>query len=338
MALATGDRVKRRQFIAGAGVALIVSTVAGAQPIDRPRKIGILYGLRAGDPEWSKRFAAFKQRLQRLGWIEGTNISFEVRHAIGNPDQFAIMAADLVQAKVDLIFVNNAGLAAIAQAVTRTIPIVVSGAGELEGTGLIVSLKRPQGNVTGIQVLGPDLMSKRMELLKQLVPGLNRVGVIEPITPATIITSHYFEVLNEAAQGLQIQIHRVPARSPAEITSAVHTMLDAGDQAAMVISNPLSLESREELIHAAAQNRLPIIYESRPFVVSGGLISYGADSIQLVEDATNFVHQILMGAKPGELPVQQPTKFELVINLKTAKALDLTISEAFLLQANDVLE
>jgi putative ABC transport system substrate-binding protein len=330
--------MNRREFIAGAGAALTLSTVAGGQSLDRPRKVGILYGLGAGDPEWSRRFAAFKQRLQKLGWVEGANISFEIRHAVGNPDQFPIMAADLVQAKVDLIFVNNAGLAAVAHSVTRTIPIVASNAGELEGTGLIVSLKRPQGNVTGMQYLGPDLMSKRLELLKHLVPGLNRIGVLEPVTPAASNMSHYFEVMNDAARTLQIQTHRVSAGSPAEMAKAVYAMSDSGDQAALVIANPLSLEGRDELISAAAQARLPVMYESRPFVSSGGLISYGADSIQLVEDATGFVHQILMGAKPGELPVQQPTKFELVINLKTAKALNLAISESFLLQANEVIE
>jgi putative ABC transport system substrate-binding protein len=330
--------VKRREFIAGAGVVLGLSAVAGAQSLDRPRKIGILFGLSASDPEWSNRFAAFKRGLQKFGWVEGKNISFEVRHAVGNPDQFHDMAADLVAAKVDVILVSTAGLAVVAQSVTKTLPIVASNAGELEGTGLIASLNRPQGNVTGIQVLGPELMSKRLDLLKQLVPELNRVALLEPITPAAIITSRFFEVLQDAARAFQIQIHRVPVRSPAEIAKAFSAMTDAGDQAALVISNPLSLSSRDELVHAAAQTRLPIIYESRPFVSSGGLISYGADPGQLVEDAANFVNQILMGANPGELPVQQPTKFELVVNLKTARALNLAISESFLLQANEVIE
>jgi putative ABC transport system substrate-binding protein len=330
--------VKRREFIAGGGVALVLSTAAGAQSFDQPRKIGILAGLGVSDPEWSKRFAALKQRLQKLGWAEGKNISFEIRYAVGDPDQFPTMAADLVEAKVDVILVSTAGLAVVAHTATTTIPIVVSNAGELEGTGLIASLNRPQGNVTGMQVLGPDLMSKRLDLLKQLVPGLNRVALLEPITPAAIITPRFFEVLQDAARPLQMQIHRVPARSPAEISNAVYAMLEAGDQAALVISNPLSLSSRDELIRAAAQTRLPIIYESRPFVSSGGLISYGADAVQLVEDAANIVHRILMGAKPGELPVQQPTKFELVVNLRTARALNLPVSESFLLQANEVIE
>jgi len=330
--------VKRREFISGVGAAFVLSTIARAQPFDRLRKIGILFGLGASDPEWSKRFAAFKQRLHKFGWVEGKNISFEIRYAVGNPDQLPNMAADLVEAKVDVILVSSAGLAAIAHAATRTIPIVAANAGELEGTGLIASLNRPQGNVTGMQILAPELMSKRIELLKQLVPGLNRIGVLEPITPSGIVTPRYFEVLKDAAQALEIQIHRVPARSPAEIVKAYSAMFDAGDQAALVISNPLSLSSRDDLVHAAAQNQLPTIYESRPFVSSGGLISYGADLMQLAEEAASFVHQILMGAKPGELPVQQPTKFDLVINLKTARALGIDIPTTLLARADEVIE
>jgi putative ABC transport system substrate-binding protein len=330
--------LKRRDFVVGGSAALALSTIAHTQPFDRTRTIGILSGLGATDPEWSKRFAALKRKLQTFGWAEGKNISFVTRYAIGNPDQFPDMAADLAKAKVDVILVGSAGFAAIAQKVTTTIPIVATNAGELEGTGLIKSLNRPQGNVTGMQILSPELMSKRIELLKQLVPRLNRLGVLEPITPSGIVTPRYFEVVKDAAQALQIEVHRVPAHTPAELAKAISTMTEAGHQAALVISNPLSTASRDEIIQATFQNHLPAIYEVRPFVSSGGLISYGADFVQLTEDAANFVHQILMGAKPGELPVQQPTKFELVINLKTAKALGIAVPPTLLSLADEVIE
>jgi ABC-type uncharacterized transport system substrate-binding protein len=330
--------MQRRKFITLLVAASVVwPTVSHAQQPDRIRKIGILWG-QANDPEWLMRFAAFTQGLQKLGWTEGKNISFEIRHATGKPDQFPTIATELVGTNPDAILAGTAGLAAIARKATNTIPIVVVNAGELEGTGLIASLRRPGGNVTGIQILSPELMGKRVEMLKQLVPALTRLGIIEPITPAGIITPHYIEVLIDAARALQIQIHRVPVFSPAEFAAAFSTIAQEGDQAALVISNPLSFANRAELVRSAAQSRLPTIYEVRSFPAVGGLVSYGPDFVQLARDSASYVNEILRGAAPGDLPVQQPTKFELVVNLKTAKALGLTVPESFLLRADEVID
>jgi ABC-type uncharacterized transport system substrate-binding protein len=178
-------------------------------------------GLAASDPEWSRRFGAFTQGLQTLGWADGRNIAFEIRHAIGKPDQFPAMAAELVEKKVAIIVASSAGLATVAHKVSSTIPIVVS-AGELEGTGLIASLRRPGGNVTGIQNLSPDLMSKRLDLIKQLVSKLTRLGLVEPITPAGIITPRYIEVVLDAARSLQIEIQRVPVHRAEEFEPNGH--------------------------------------------------------------------------------------------------------------------
>ena len=331
--------MQRRKFItllvAATAVRPIVSQAL--QP-DRIRKIGVLWGQAKDDPELWARFAAFTQELQKLGWIEGKNVSFEIRHAVGKQDQFPAMATELVEMNPDVILSSTAGLAIIVHKATNTIPIVVMNSGDLEGSGLIATLRRPGGNVTGMQMLSPQLMGKRIEMLKQLVPALTRLGIIEPITPAGIITPRYIEALVDAARAVQIEIHRVQVFSPAEFTAAFSTIVQGDDQAALVISNPLSYANRSEIVRLAIQSRIPTIYEVRSFAADGGLMSYGPNFLQLARDSAVYVDKILKGTAPGDLPVQQPTKFELVVNLRTAKAIGLTIPESFLLRADEVIE
>ena len=329
----------RREFVAllsGSAIAWPLSVVA--QSPDRKRKIGILWGLRATDPAWSSRFSALSQALQELGWTEGRNVAFEVRHAVGKPDELRALAADVVAARVDVIVVNSAGLADLVHRVTTTIPIVVATAGDLEGTGLVASLARPGGNVTGLQILSPTLMSKRVELLKELIPALTRLAIILPITPAGIITPRYLEVIEQTGHALGIQVRRVEIRSAEEFAPAFGAMAREGDHAAIVIGNPLSNVHRHDVIASAAESRIPTMYEGSYFIHDGGLISYGPAILPFLRGTASYVDKILKGAAAGNLPVQQPTTFELAINLQTAKALGLTIAPSLLARADEVIE
>ena len=329
--------MQRRKFITllAAGPAIWPVASKGA---DRIRKIAVFWGQAKDDPELWARFAAFTQGLQRLGWVEGKNVSFEIRHAVGKPDQFPAIASELVETNPDVILSSTAGLAIIARKATNSIPIVVMNSGDLEGSGLVASLRKPGGNVTGIQILSPQLMGKRLEMLKELVPALTRLGVVEPITPAGLITSRYIEALVDAAHALQIETHRVPVYSPAEFAAAFSTIGQGGNQAALVFSNPLSYANRPEIAHLAEQNRLPTIYEVKAFPADGGLMSYGPDFLQLAHDSASYVDKILRGTAASDLPVQQPTKFELVVNLNAAKKIGLTIPATFLLRADEVID
>ena len=264
-------------------------------------------------------------------------MAFVPKYAVGNPDRFSAMAADLVQMNVDVIVTPSAGLASLARKATLTTPIIVLAAGELEKTGLIASLRRPGGNVTGIQILSPELMSKRIELLKQLVPNLKRLGVVVPVTPAAIITPHYLEQIAEAARALQIQFHPVEVHSSDQLDAAIATIAPLA-QAALVIANPLAAANAKAIAEFAAQNRLPTMYEFQFYTLAGGLLSYGSDIVTLHRQAATYVDKILRGANAGDLPVQQPIKFELVMNLKAAKALGLEVPPTLLARADEVVE
>jgi putative ABC transport system substrate-binding protein len=331
------DDVRRRSLIAGLG-SLTLTWPYSAVAQTRIQKVGIFTPQSPDDAEWMLRLNAFKKGLRELGWEEGKNFAFDTRNVTGKSDQFSAAAADLVAAQVDVIVTVSAGLAEVLRKVTRTIPIVTMSAGDLEGTGLIASLRRPGGNVTGIQLLSPELMSKRMDLTRQMVPNLSRLGFIEPITPSGIITARYIEVTMEAARALQIEVFRVEIRKMDDLAAAFASITERGCQAAILVSNPLSNILRNDIVRAAAQARMPTHYENRRFVDAGGLIAYGPDLISLAGDASKYVDKILKGASPAELPIQQPTKFELTLNLKTAVALGIKVPPILLAQANDVIE
>jgi putative ABC transport system substrate-binding protein len=330
--------MNRRHLLALVGGAVASWPLqAIGQSSGRIRTIGVLAGLAASDPLWEIGFGALRKGLEELGWTEGQNCRFEIRHAVGSSDQWRGLVAELVRANAEVIVTQSAGLAAITRDVTNTIPIVTT-SGDLEGTELVTSLRTPGKNVTGIQRLSPELMGKRLELLKELVPNLNRVGIVKPISPNGIITAHYLEVIAETAQSLGMQTSQISVHGPDEIAPAFATLVRDGTQAALVISNPLALAHRNAICASATQSRMVTIYENRRYIEAGGLISYGSGGIELLPRLAVYVDKILRGARPSELAIEQETKFELVINLRAAKALGLTVPPSLLARADEVIE
>jgi ABC transporter substrate binding protein len=240
--------VNKREFITLLGGATAWPLAARAQQDQRVRLVGLLWGTAANDPEWRRRFSAFAAGLRESGWIEGKNLAFAPKYAVGNPDQFSALAADLVQMRSDVIVTTSAGLTAIAREVTKTIPIVAASAGELEGTGLIASIQKPDGNVTGIQILSPELMSKRIDLLKRLVPDLTQLGIIVPVAPAAINSPSYMERIIDAARALKIQVRQFEV--PSEFAPAIAALAQECQGAILQIRwPPKMLNSSRTLRH-----------------------------------------------------------------------------------------
>jgi putative ABC transport system substrate-binding protein len=278
--------------------------------------------------------------MRQLGWVDGQNMVVERRFG-ESADQLRIGAADLVRLKVDVLFVGSAGLAKILQLETKTIPIVVGRAdNDLVAAGLVASLARPGGNITGSQLLNDDLAPKRLELLKAIIPNLSKVALLrEDITTSALpqLFDRYDQRVATAAQNLGLEVHTVIVRRAEDFAPALLGMKKNHDQGVLVTSAPFMFVHRKTVVDLAAAHRIPAIYEFQVFVESGGLMSYGVNASEMQRRAAGYVDKILRGAKPGNLPVEQPTKFELVINLKTAKALGLTIPPSLLGRADEVI-
>jgi putative ABC transport system substrate-binding protein len=280
---------------------------------------------------------AFRQGLRELGYVEGQNIVIEYRYAEGRDDRLADLAAELVRLKVDVIVaVSGVGTRAVQHA-TRTIPIVMAGASDPVGEGLVASLARPGGNTTGLSLLSAELPGKRLEILKETVPQSARVAVLTNLAnPNHASVMHN---LTGAAQALGLHLHVVELRRPDELDAAFAAMTRAGADALFVQGEPVLLDGlRGRIVDLAATSRLPAMYSWRMYVDAGGLMSYGPSLSDMMRRAATYVDKILKGAKPADLPVEQPMKFELVINLKTAKALGLTIPPTLLFQADEVIQ
>ncbi|MGH8767192.1 MAG: ABC transporter substrate-binding protein [Burkholderiales bacterium] len=308
------------------------SQSAVAQQPASPRRIGVL--LAVFSPE-SREAQAFRQGLQDAGYAEGRDVMIEWRFANGDYDRLSALVADLVQSKVDVIVVETTRAALAAKRATSTIPIVMALVADPVGSGLVASLARPGGNVTGVSLMFTDISAKRLQLLKEAVPKATRVAVLwNPGTPfhATVI-----EDLKAVSPSLAMQLTFVSVQRPEEIGPAFSTIDRARPQALYVIDAPLFLIHRMTLTKLALRARLPDIYGLRQHVEDGGLMCYGTNTGDLYRRSAAYVDKILKGAKPGDLPVEQPTKFELVVNLKTAKALGITIPQSILLQADEVI-
>jgi putative tryptophan/tyrosine transport system substrate-binding protein len=306
---------------------------AVAQPRAKPVRIAVL-GL-APAPSASAlppNLAAFRAGLRELGWVEGQNLIIEWRWAEGNLERFATLVEEMVRLPVDVMVVPNQITAEVAQQATTTIPIVIAGGGALAQT--VPSLARPGGNVTGFAGLGPELSTKRLELLTQAIPGLTRVAVLRGLAPQTL----ELQAMEVAARALGMQLQLLEARDSTTIDQAVAAAIHEGAGALVVFSDGGNFfPHRAHIAELAIKHRLPSIFNGRAFVEAGGLMSYGASPSERGRRIAAYVDKILKGAKPADLPIEQTTMFELVINLKTAQALGLTIPPTLLFQADEVI-
>jgi ABC-type uncharacterized transport system substrate-binding protein len=311
--------------------------VAEAQQAARVPRIGFLSLNRTPNLHLH---AAFRQGLRDLGYVEGRNLAIEHRDAEGKVERLPALAAELVALKVDVIVTGGGTPTALAaKQATRTLPIVFASAGDPVTDGLVTSLARPGGNITGSSNVNPDLVGKSLEQLKQAVPGVTRVAVLwQPGGVGERTGKDMLRGAEVAARALGVRLQFVEARSPADFDRTFSDMTRARGGALTVTGAAMFFSERKRLVDLAAENRLPVMYPQREFVDAGGLISYGPDLADLFRRAATYVDKILKGGKPADLPVEQPTKFELVINLKTAKALGLTIPQSVLLKADQVIE
>src|SRR5713226_807804 len=314
----------RRTFLAGTGAVLLAAPLAPeAQQAARVARIGWLGDNPAATPHLR---VAFRQGLHDLGYVEGRNVVIEYRDVEGKLERLPALAAELVALKVDVIVAPNTPAALAAKQATRTLPIVFTTAADPVQSGLVTNLARPGGNVTGLSILAPELIGKRLEQLTQAVPGVNRVAALwQPGALGERTDKDNLKAAEVAARALGVRLQFVEARGPADFDRAFADMTGARAGALAVWTTAMLLHERRRLVALAAKNRLPAVYTLREFVDAGGLMAYGANVADVFRRAATYVDKILKGTKPGDLPVQQPERFDLIINLKTAKALGLTI-------------
>jgi len=327
----------RRSFVGAlAGGLLAAPMVARAQPQVNAYRIGILAGSSPTSPEAAHVWRGFFQGLRELGYVEGRNIVIEGRYYGDSIERLPNFAEELVRLKVDVIVVGAPPAPEAARRATSTIPIVLTNHNDPVGSGLVASLARPQGNITGVSLATPVLRGKQLQLLKDLVPGLSTVAVLaNPSVP-----SHALDVkeLQIAARSLTIRLQVVEARAPNEIAEAFSEARQKQARALVVLGSSMFFANRAQIVELATSNRLPAMYGAREFAELGGLVAYAPNLRDSFRRAAGYVDRILKGAKPGDLPIEQPTTFELVINLKTAKALGLAISQSLLLRADEVIQ
>ena len=326
--------IDRRTFLAGTGAVLLAAPVAveGQAPIARPR----VAFLGAESPSTNQHFFdAFRQGLREHGYVDGQNVTLEERWAEGRNERFPEIIGELIRLKASVIMAISAPAAA-AENATTIIPIVFV-TGDPLGSGLIRSFARPGGNLTGLSIsLGEEFSGKWLELLKEAVPRTSRVAVLyNPMNPAN---AAYLAVLRSVAQKRAVKLQPTGVQDPGGFDGAFASISTARAQALVVVIDPLTVRYRGRIAELAAKNRLPAMYGFREFAEAGGLMAYGANVAELCRRAATYVDKILKGAKPGDLPVEQPTKFEFVVNLKTAKALGLTIPQSLLLRADEVIQ
>ena len=326
-------RTYRVFCLALSGLLLTICFPVQAQQAEKIPQLGFLYASTV--PLTGGGLAQIKEGLRELGYIEGQNIAFEYRHAEGKPDQLSLMAAELVRMKVDVILSGGSTATRAAKAATTTIPIVMLQDNDPVRNGFIASLARPGGNITGLSTLRPEISGKRLELLKEIVPGLSRVAVLgSSNNPGD---AEGLKETERAAAALRVQLQYVDVRDRKEVERAFRDARSARADAILVLGGPIFNVNPKSVAEHAAKSRLPAVFVRQGFVNAGGLMSYGVNIGDLQRRAAIYIDKILKGAKPADLPVEQPTKFELAINLKTAKQLGVTIPPHLLARADKVI-
>jgi len=328
-------QLKRREFITLLGGAAAAWPLAARAQQEKVAHIGFLG---TSSPSLERHLVdGFREKLRELGHIEGENIVIEYRWAEGQDGRLPDLAAELVRLQPNVIVTTGTPGALAAMQATKTIPIVMASSGDPVGAGLVASLARPGGHVTGFTIVGPQIEGKRLELLKEAVPELSRVAVLwNPSNPALV---SYFDTIENAGRTLRISLDPVAeVRRADELDNAFFAIASARPRALLVVADRFLLAHRKRIVEFAAAKRLPGMFPYREYVEAGGLMSYAPSNIELFRGAATYVDKILKGAKPGDLPVQEPTKLELIVNLKTSKAIGLTVPESFLLRADELIE
>jgi putative tryptophan/tyrosine transport system substrate-binding protein len=330
--------MKRRDFLGVlGGAAAAWPVVAWAQQPERMRRIGMLHSAAADDPDLQARLKAFLQGLRELGWTEGRNLRIEYRlGTLGDAERTRKYAAELVALAPDVIFASGTAQVGPLLQATRSVPIIFTTVADPVGAGLVDSLARPGGNATGFIQYEYGLSGKWLELLKEVAPHVTRVAVLRDA--AITAGVGLWGAIQSAAPSFGIEVSPINVRDATEIERAITAFAREPNGGLIVTGSALSSIHRDLIVTLAAQHKLPAVYFTRPFVTGGGLISYGSDSVDQYRRAASYVDRILKGEKPADLPVQAPTKYELVINLKTAKALGLTVPPTLLARADEVIE
>ena len=326
--------MKRREFMILLGCAAAWPLAASAQQPDRVRRVGVLMGI-SDDPEGQARVAVFRQALAALGWTEGRNVQFIYRWSAGDVVHARQFAKELLDLRSDVILANSTPIAVAVRDITRTTPTVFVQVSDPVTAGVVQSLARPGGNLTGFTTFEPSIASKWLELLKRIAPNITRVAYLFNPNTAPLI---YARAVETAAPLLSINPFAAKIHHAAEMEGVIEQFARKSGSALLVLPDLFTATNRQSIIALAAHHRLPAVYPARYFVASGGLMSYGVELLETYRQAASYVDRILRGERPADLPVQQPTKYELIINLKTAKALGLEIPSSVLARADEVIE
>jgi ABC-type uncharacterized transport system substrate-binding protein len=326
---------RRRFLLSSLAGGLVAPRVTEAQQTGKAVRIGFLTTNPASNSP--RVVEAFHRGLRELGYVEGRNVVIEYRSAEGRPERLPDLAAELVKLKVDVLVTMSTPAAQAGKKATTILPIVFIGVSEPVRSGLVTSLARPAGNLTGLSFLFPELANKCLELLKQAVPGVSRIGILTQIT-ASSERAIYLREANEAARVLGLRLQFFEVGAPADIDLAFSEMTRARVDGLVVWGGAVVLGERRRVVDLAAKNRMPTVFTFQEYVDAGGLMSYGPGLADMSHRAATYVDKIVKGARPGDLPVEQPTKFDLVVNLKTAKALGVTIPPSLLARADQVIE